>query len=70
MKASKLILPDKFVNQLIALPETGMGYQLVKVVLTNGRVLRKHKVFNSSFLMLEQDEDVAQHEIDKIEIEK
>jgi hypothetical protein len=70
MSSNKLLLPEKFTLQLISLPETGMGYQLVKVVLKNGRILRKHKVFNSSFLMLEPDEEVAQHEIDKIEIEK
>jgi hypothetical protein len=70
MKKHKLLLPDKFINQLIALPETGMGYQLVKVVLKNGLILSKHKVFNSSLLQLEADEDILQNEIERIELEK
>ena len=70
MKKHKLLLPDKFINQLVALPETGMGYQLVKVVLNNGLILSKQKVFNSSLLQLEADEDIPQNEIERIELEK
>ena len=70
MKKHKLLLPDKFINQLVALPETGMGYQLVKVVLKNGLILSKQKVFNSSLLQLEADEDIPQNEIERIELEK
>lgn len=70
MKKHKLLLPDRFIKQLVALPETGMGYQLDKVVLKNGHILSKHKVFNSSLLQLEDDEEILQNEIERIELEK
>jgi hypothetical protein len=69
MTPNKLKLPEKFALQLVSLPETGMGYQIVKVVLKNGRILRKHKVINSSFLLLEPKEEISQNEIVKIELE-
>jgi hypothetical protein len=70
MSNNKILLPEKFTLQLMSLPESGMGYQLVKVFLKSGKVLRKHKVFNASLLQLEPNEQVSQNEIDKIEIEK
>lgn len=54
---------------MIKLPENGMGYQLVKVFLCNGKVLRKHKVLNSSLLILEDDEKISSFQIEKIELE-
>jgi hypothetical protein len=35
---SKFKIPEKFVDQLVKLPESGMGYQLVKVFLSNGKI--------------------------------
>ena len=66
---STIKIPEKIVAQLVHLPESGMGYQLVKVFLSNGKVLREHKVFNSSILMLESNEDVSSIQIEKIELE-
>ncbi len=66
---SRLKIPKKFVHQLVNLPESGMGYQLVKVFLANGKILRKHKVLNSSILILESKEDVSSEQIKKIELE-
>ena len=66
---SKFKIPEKFVHQLVKLPESGMGYQLVKVFLSNGKILRKRKVLNSSILVLEHDENITSSEIEKIEIE-
>jgi hypothetical protein len=62
-------IPEKFVHQLMKLPESGMGYQLVKVFLTNGKVLRKHKVLNSSILVLDTDENISSSQIKKIELD-
>ena len=56
---SKIKIPDKFINQLVKLPENGMGYHLVKVFLSNGKLLRKHKVLNSSLLIVEQGEIIS-----------
>jgi len=62
-------LPNKFTKSLIAFPETGMGYQLVKVFLSNGKILREHKVLNSSLLILEAGEIISESEIENIELE-
>ncbi len=62
-------LPNKFIKSLITFPETGMGYQLVKVFLRNGKILREHKVLNSSLLVLEAGEIISENEIEKIEPE-
>jgi hypothetical protein len=43
-------LPNKHTTFLANLPETGMGYQLVKVILKNGKILNNYKVLNSSLL--------------------
>ncbi len=62
-------IPEKFVQQLVRLPESGMGYQLVKVFLSNGKILRKHIVLNSSILILETNDDLSSLQIEKIELE-
>jgi hypothetical protein len=66
---SKLKIPERFSNQLVKLPESGMGYQLVKVFLTNGKILRRHKIVNASYLLLEPKENISEREIEKIELE-
>lgn len=43
----RLHLSNPLVNKLAALPETGMGYQLVDLVLRDGREVRKVMVFNA-----------------------
>jgi hypothetical protein len=70
MHPQKIILPQKFVSLLVNLPENGMGYQLVKIFLKDGKVLRKHKVFNSSVLFLEEKETITAAQISKLELEK
>lgn len=70
METNKIILPEKFVNYLIDLPESGMGYQLVKIFLKDGKILRKHKVLNSSVLLLEDKEKINLSQIAKLELEK
>jgi hypothetical protein len=69
MQARTLKLTDSFTDSLINLPESGMGYQLVKIILKNGNVLTRHKVINSELLMLEENENIAIGDIDKIELE-
>ena len=66
---AKFKIPEKFIDQLVKLPESGMGYQLVKVFLSNGKILRKHKLLNSSILILESNEDISPLQIEKIELE-
>ena len=69
MQTRTLKLPDTFINILINLPESGMGYQIVKVILKSGKILREHKVLNSELLMLEENENITVKDIDKIELE-
>ncbi len=64
-----LKLPDTIVNKLISLPESGMGYHIVKVILKSGKILHQHKVLNSSLLILEENDQFDEKEIKQIEPE-
>lgn len=70
MQTGKIKLSQNWVNYLINMPESGMGYQLVSVFLKGGKVLKTHKVLNSSILVLEEDEKIELNDIEKIELEK
>lgn len=69
MQSHTLKLSANFINTLVNLPENGMGYQIVKVVLKSGRVLHQHKVINSELLMLDESEKITINDIDRIEME-
>jgi hypothetical protein len=69
MDTITLKLPDNFSNILVNLPESGMGYQIVNVILRSGKVLHKHKVLNSEILMLEENELIQARDIANIELE-
>jgi len=69
MQTRTLKLTEGFINVLVNLPESGMGYQLVNVTLKSGKVLHRHKVLNSELLMLEENENITVKDIDKIELE-
>ena len=69
MQTRTLKLSDSFINILVNLPENGMGYQIVKVILKSGKILNHHKVINSSLLMLEENENITEKDIAKIELE-
>ena len=69
MQIRTLKLTDRFITALMNLPESGMGYQIVKVILKSGQVLHQHKVINSEILMLEANENITNNDIEKIELE-
>lgn len=69
METKTVKLPDSFIDFLINLPENGMGYQFVKVILRNGKVLHQQKVLNSELLMLEENELILAKDIKNIELE-
>jgi hypothetical protein len=69
MQSHTLKLSDNFIDTLVNLPENGMGYQIVKVILKSGRVLHQHKVINSELLMLDESEKITINDIDRIEME-
>ena len=62
----KIKLLSNQIEYLINLPEQGMGYQIVDVVLKNGTVLKKYVVFNSSYLKLNDDEKIVADDIAEI----
>lgn len=70
MQTRTIKLTENWVNYLVNIPESGMGYQLVRVFLKGGKILKKHKVLNSSILLLEKDEQIEVKDIEKIELEK
>ncbi len=43
MQARTLILPDRFINMLVNLPESGMSYQIVNIFLKSRKVLDQQK---------------------------
>ena len=59
-------LPEKWIKKLQKMPETGMGYQLVDLTLTTGKVLKNITVFNCSIALLEEKIDISQ--IENIEL--
>jgi hypothetical protein len=69
MQNNTIKLPESFVNKLVNLPENGMGYQVVKIILRSGRVLRRQKVINSEYLMLEENQDLLVNDIITIDLE-
>ena len=69
MQNNSIKLPESLINKLINLPESGMGYQIVNVILRNGKVLKKHKVLNSEIRMLEENELIQAIDIANIELE-
>ena len=69
MQTRTLKLTDSFTNMLMNLPENGMGYQIVKVILKSGKILHQHKVINSEILMLDDNDNVSLTDIQKIELE-
>jgi hypothetical protein len=69
MQNQTLKLPESFIKILVNLPESGMGYQIVKVILKSGKILHKHKVLNSELLIMEPTENIKASDIEKIELE-
>lgn len=43
----RIVLGPALVKKLVGLPESGMGYQIVDLILSDGRKLRNVIVFNS-----------------------
>ena len=70
MDSRTIRLSDTFINILISLPENGMGFQIVKIIVKDGTILNQHKVINSEWLMLEEHENISNNDIENIELEK
>lgn len=69
MNTRSIKLPDIFIEKLLNLPENGMGYHVVKVILRNGKVLHWLKVINSEYLILESNQNIHVNEIENVDLE-
>lgn len=65
---SKLKLSNKFSNYLEDMPEQGMGYQIVDIELISGEILIDRVILNSTFLKLEENENIDNKDIKSIKI--
>lgn len=59
-------LSDELKSSIKGLPETGMGYHIVDIILKNGRILRNRKILNGSYLVLDTEESIVAEEIEDI----
>jgi hypothetical protein len=69
MKAP-VTLPPRFAPQLLALPETGMGYQVVNIRTVTGEVYRRVVIVGGYIASVDHKEDIPfdPDHIDSIEI--
>lgn len=63
---NEIELSDELKSNLENIPESGMGYHVVDVLLKNGRVLKGRTVLNSSKLVLNHDEEIKTEDIEDI----
>jgi len=63
---NEIELTEDIKSQLEGLPETGMGYHVVDVLLKNDRLLKGRTIINSSKLILNPDEDINPEDIVEI----
>lgn len=65
---NRIQLPQKWVDVLVSSPETGMGYQVVDLTLTDGRTLHGVRVYNCEVLALPEEMSVRPEEIEDITV--
>ncbi len=58
----------KWINKLVSLPESGMGYQIVDIVLKDQRVISKVVILNAEIVMLPGYENITENDIAEIEL--
>lgn len=63
---NEIELTEDIKSQLEGLPESGMGYHIVDVLLKNDRLLKERTIVNSSKLILNPDEDIKPEDIVEI----
>lgn len=59
-------LTDELKSSIDGLPETGMGYHIVDIILKNGRILRNRKILNSTYLVINPEESIHSEDIEDI----
>jgi small nuclear ribonucleoprotein (snRNP)-like protein len=66
----KIKLLQEQIDLLVNLPETGMGYHIVDIKLKNGRMLHGKIVLNSTYLQMDDKEEIDPNEIEAIKLHK
>ena len=61
-------LPEELKSTLSTLPESGMGYHVVDIILKSGRVTSDRKIINGSYLKLNPGESIDTKDIEDIVI--
>lgn len=51
-------LPEKFANQLISSPETGMGYQIATITLNDGRRFERVCIIEGYLASIDGNNDI------------
>jgi hypothetical protein len=64
----RISLPKRLSDILERLPEQGVGYQIVDVLLKNGEWMRQKVVLNCEILILKESEKVSENEIESISL--
>ena len=62
-----LKLNPKQIDAVSQLPEEGMGYHVVNIVLNNGEILNNRVIVNSTFLQLNDGEELTVGDIDSFD---
>lgn len=66
-----LKLTKNWIDYLVSVPESGMGYQIVDVTLKDGRVLKDVVVFNAEELKLPPEhKDINMDDVQDIKLSK
>ena len=68
MLSNEVELPENIKNELSNIPETGMGFHVIDIILNNGLVLKSRTVINSSKLILHPDENIDVDDIETIAV--
>jgi hypothetical protein len=64
--SNKIEIPQKSMDELSSIPESGMGYHTVNVQLKDGNVLPNRIVMNSTYLLLLENEKIKTEDIFRI----
>jgi len=63
-------LSKKWIDKLVTLPESGMGYQVVDVHLKNGAIIKKIIIVNCCILINQNNLSFSENDIQDIELHK
>lgn len=63
---NQIEIPEYIQTQILDLPETGMGFHQVDLVLKNGRTLTNRKILNNTYLVLNPGETILPEDIEDV----